>query len=389
MKSYWILGCVALFLAGCGESKPYHSIQLFDLNGNLNVKADTTKTWNDFASSVQIIPLETNDSVLLASYTISAVDGDKIIGINRVINKTSDGWFVISGAKADIRIFSTEGKQLQKIDRLGKGAEEYTDLGRLLVSKNPLTIQVRDNKRLLSYNDKGEYLRTDSLKRNFFNMVSLDERRYLAEAAVFPVEEYRYLLGIFNNEGGIEKELLPVKCDTTKLARMPFTVYGVLRPAENGAFYKNPYSDTLYQVTSGLQVNPLAVFLCGERNYSKMLDIQPGRDWNVLLDVGKELISINDYAVWGKYIFLSYFCKQNYYEIWEKGGSRPLVRKTGKQENGGITLNIGNGSIDLFPQFFQDGKAYFIVDAYRLLDIVEGITEDSNPVLIIVTVDDK
>lgn len=111
MKNFWLTGVAGLLFLGYGKEKG-GDIQVFDLDRNLNV--DTSGTWKDFASSVEVIPLETNDSVLLAAYSIFAVDGEKIIGINRVVNKTSDGWFILSGAKADIRILNTKGNQVQK-----------------------------------------------------------------------------------------------------------------------------------------------------------------------------------------------------------------------------------------------------------------------------------
>lgn len=386
IKNY--IYCIGLFLWCACTSNPKPALfEEFDLEANIKKTIDSTCTWNDLAAAVHIVPLETNDSVLLATFHISAVVGDQIIGINRVENRTAEGWIILSGSKSDLRIFNEQGKQVRVIDRKGKSGEEYTDLLTFMVEENPFTIKVIDNKRLLSYNEKGEYLRTDTLKKDYFNVIPLGKETYLAENSVFPISNYTFFVHLLDRQGNVKKELLPVTLDTLQLKKMSFTSYGMLRSRDGGAFYKPPYGDTLYRITPEGQVMPEAVFHCGDYRFAQVLKLKPGASWEEIEKMERNLIHLNSYDRWKDYFFIRYsWNKKNIQEVWKKGEGRPFVRKVGEAGKSGLALELEDGtSLNLVPDLIKNGKAYFIVEASQLAGHVRGMTEESNPALVIVT----
>lgn len=382
MRNYFY-GGLLLLLWACSperESLPY---RVFDIEANLNETIDSACTWNDLATSVKMLPLETNDSVLLATFRICGVVGDRIVGINRVVNKTADGWIMLTGAKSDIRIFDTQGKQIRKIDRQGKGGQEYTELAGLMVEEDPFVIRLVNDKRILTYNDRGEYLRTDSLEKSCFKLIPLGKKAYVGENMLFPVDRYKYQVDVINLQGKVEKTLFPVTAEILKSEHLPFTAFGLLQSTEEGAFYKNPYCDTLYRILPDGQIQPEAVFCCGKYRYALILD----RTSVGMEEIEEGLIAVSGYHCWGDCALISYQWKgKMVHEGWQAGADRPFVRKTGGFEHNGLALKLADGStVDVMPQWIRGGKAYFVVEAYRLAGHVPGITEESNPVVFIIT----
>lgn len=386
-RSFYVWGLL-LCLCACGKKEPETTFQTFDLLSNLNVGVDSAKTWNDFASSVDVIPLETNDSVLLATFKIKGIVGDKIVGVNRVENRTAEGWVILSGSKADIRIFDVRGKYRGIIDRKGKGEQEYADLGIVLVGKDPFVIQVLDNRKLVAYDERGKWLRTGSMREGGWEAGYLGKDRFLMESPIYPLNAYKYQVFIADGNGQTIREMFPVTVDSLDWARMSFSRNGMIRPAPDGVWYKNAYCDTVYKVTAEGEAEIAAVFLCGEKSYSRIFEVIGNQSGMQGMEAADRLIGVTDYSVFGEHVYIRYVTDNKVYsEIWKIGEKQPLVRQTGKYGECGIALELGKKRLNVLPQWIENNKAYFIIDAYKAMEAVEGITEEDNPVLVIVNLD--
>ncbi len=364
-----------LVLYACKPDRADNEILVFDIIGNLDTRVDTTKTWNDFASSVEVIPLETNDSNLLSSFTIQNVVGDRIVGLNR-LGITRDGiTFFTSGGKADIRIFDTQGKLIRTIDRMGKGGREYPALDNLWVGQDPLCFKIATNGKLYAYDEYGEYQGTDSLDLTA-SAVYLGEGKYLAEVSAFSKNQYKCQLLVLDEKGKAREKLLPEKIDSVRLSSVSFSLHGKMASSPQGVFYKNAISDTVYLISPHQVPRAVAVFPSGT---AKQENFSNGNSLNDFTKWMGERLMVSYYYPFGDKYYISYSFKgKSYTELWEKGNNKPLAR------NLGLKLKSGK-KISAKPQWMFDHKAYFLVDAYKVVDEVEGITEDSNPVLIIVT----
>jgi len=375
-----------LLMLGCSGTESEETLQIFPLADNLDMRIDSAKTWNDFATSVEIIPLETTEESLLSGFYIKDVVEGKIIGLNRVESRTDDGWILIGGAKADVRLFEEKGRYLRKIDHLGKGEQEYTELIEPFVDIEPLTVKVINNRRLFSYDEYGKWLSTNPVNTASWSITRVGKNLFLLENPFYPVSDYKFQTTLIDGQGNVVKKLFPVKIDTNLLMQMAFAPSSLMRNASQGVWYNNAYSDTLYLVTPEGNAIPQAVFLCGERKYANILELANGRNWRELEERSRKLIRIVNYFTFRNYIYLCYVTdEKSYCEIWEKGSKKPLARRIGSEKQRDFTLVVNGRQIHATPQFVKDNKAYFIIDAYQLLEQVDGITEDSNPVLVVVS----
>lgn len=370
-------------LFACKLDNKSTGIQSFDLETNLRKNIDSTLTWNDLATNISISPLETGDSSLLASFSIQDIVGDKIVGINRVMNVTKEGWMILSGSKADIRIFDINGKQQQVIDRLGKGGEEYTEIVTVLAGREPFTVKVVNDKNLLTYTPDGKFLSRDSMAKNYFKIAHMDKGKYIGDNPNYPIQDYKYMVSVMDEKGKIIAELLPVQAGTTR--QPAFTSVSLLASVPGGVLYLDRHTDTVYRITPEIKAEPYCVFQCGPYAGINTKNIISTGDITKYFQDMEKYITISGISPFHDRFLVNYsFEGKSYWEVWEQGGASPIARKKGPYGEG-FTFRFDNGeTLDIQPQLIQDNKAYFILDAYKVVDKIPGITEESNPVLIII-----
>lgn len=375
MKKSWIL--FTLFaLWQCSGQEKSASFQVFDLEANMHERIDSTLTWNDLASSVEVIPLETTDSNLISEFKIIDIVDDKIIGYNRQSNVSGVG--AVMSSKEDIRIFNTKGEQVKMINRRGRSGEEYSNIESLALEYNPLLFKVRERKKMLVYDENGKYVRMDSLKYELGQLYCLGEGKYVGENISYRSGEL-YDLVVEDQYGKPITSLFPAKIDTTRKQMVMIFRYGVMTKIPDGLLYKNAYKDTIYQIAPDLSVKPYGMFKWGENREDGQRE--GGNSIEEALENVYKKLYVSSIYPFGDKIYISYSINRDFYgEIWTQGEGKPIVRN-----RDGIKFRFDNGKeIGLKPSLIKDNKAYFLVDSYKVQDEVGGINEDSNPVLIIV-----
>jgi hypothetical protein len=153
-----------------------------------------------FANSIDYIPLETNDTVLIGEI-------DKII-------KRADKLFVMDKMTGTIFCFNSEGKFLYKLMEKGNGPGEYYSIGDFNVTENEEIVIYSSSQGLLFYNEDGFIRKINSsiIAENFY----LDKDTVWFHVGRFPNEpifkefpkQYR-LVKTVNNK--IIGEYLPYK----------------------------------------------------------------------------------------------------------------------------------------------------------------------------------
>ena len=117
------LCCAALLMAGCGRE---------DGAAIRMAPADSAKAFADAVSSVELIPLETDDAHLLGSR-----------GVDMVL--LDGGYLLADKQQMSVFRYSPEGRFLNEVGRKGRGPGEYNDI---------CTLQVLDGKiHLFSHTD--------------------------------------------------------------------------------------------------------------------------------------------------------------------------------------------------------------------------------------------
>lgn len=149
-------------------------------------------------NSLRIIPLETNDSVLIGE-------------VQQVIVRDSFMLVVNYERPKVVRMFSRDGNFIREIGKQGRGPGEYLFVGCVDINDNKKEILVHDddNFRIMIYDYMGNYLRT--IPTNMYgNSVALPNGLYLQENRMLQtdVADNAGLL-LMNEEGKMVKTFQP------------------------------------------------------------------------------------------------------------------------------------------------------------------------------------
>jgi len=108
---------------------------------------------SEISESIQIIPLETNDSVVLAY--ISGIRFEK----NKLYIRATNGVFV----------FDSNGKFLNKISSAGRGPQEYITLPGLFPEDNVVWLIDGAGRKMLKFTDSGKFVERFELMKHRFS----------------------------------------------------------------------------------------------------------------------------------------------------------------------------------------------------------------------------
>lgn len=114
--------------------------------------SDDQKLITSLVSSVQFIPLETKEGSIIKN-----IDELKL-GENRI--------YILDKEQESVFIFDKAGKYINKINKKGKGPDEYYYIVDFGIYENDGVIEVYDHKKLLQYDLEGNFL--NSKKVSFF-----------------------------------------------------------------------------------------------------------------------------------------------------------------------------------------------------------------------------
>ncbi len=123
---------------------------------------------NEIIKNVEVIPLETNEHCFLGKV-------EKIIC-------TEDNFYVNDRLQNTIFTFSRQGEFINKLQKVGKGANEYRQVSDFVVNKKTKDIEVIDYRNLITYNSNNEckkrirIVNKDVLSIN--QAIKLDEDNY-------------------------------------------------------------------------------------------------------------------------------------------------------------------------------------------------------------------
>ncbi len=155
---------------------------------------------SDYAESVKYIPLETNDSVLIASIGSAYKQGNVYLVKNHQ-----------RGTKAQCFLFDKNGKFIRTIGKTGESPEEYTSIRSIDVRPNANTIFMDHREKCLEYDRNGQvikYIRMPECpdKMQHGETSSINDSTYLS---LLTSPLHRYHKGILFNAKGEEIKLIP------------------------------------------------------------------------------------------------------------------------------------------------------------------------------------
>jgi len=172
-----------LIFFACSQNKQSPEIESFQQNMQVEdtfeyypikdnrIKVDLNKPQKaslfDYFSHIELIPLETNDSVLIASiYQFIHYQGR---------------YYVCDRRQFRIFVFDDTGKSVLQIKKRGQGPGEYIDMGAIFLNPFTNNIDILDLTAIHSYDLSGKYVKTVHLDPSIIplNFIALNEKTYI------------------------------------------------------------------------------------------------------------------------------------------------------------------------------------------------------------------
>lgn len=369
---YYIIILISCW--SCQADKPLKEGNRWNLA--IAMESEIAATMDKLSKEITYIPLETNDSCLLANraYLLYADDSDFFI-------KSNDFLFR----------FDSSGHYLNRIGKQGMAPGEYARLQSVSIDK--------ENRRLFLYtgSSKGQYWGYDgefqkeiilSGEGKTFSQCIMSGNKIVAEQREYTNKGLKTTICIFNQEGNILQEI-PLKQDE-KIVDISMHTVPLIYTFGNETKYKNAYSPSLLSFTENVQTE--WIFNLGKyepsREYLEDMNRRETlmREMVQLVDIKESLthfflLLVHDYKLRG--IVLD---KRSGLLVYSKEINMP-------QKGGGIELEeIENAHF--WPSFTDNSPIlYGLIEVSSLSEkarqtIIHNtsspipITEDSNPMVI-------
>lgn len=191
----WVL--VLVMFAGCQTRNNKESDAAI-----VPIRMDWDKVVDEFdysgmvEDSVLVIPLETRDDCLIGEMT-------KMVYQNNLI-------YVSDNVSKAIYVFDETGKLVTKLRAVGNGPGEYLNITSFTVRRTDMAIYDHFANRLLFYNAKGEYIRTEDTKDVWgMDIVSLGDKIWLVNDGSNSGRGFYHLFSVNVDKAGEHDAFLP------------------------------------------------------------------------------------------------------------------------------------------------------------------------------------
>lgn len=384
MKKYLIINIVAtcILLTACKQESvsarsdiPYtiDMAQLFE-----NAEKTPDFKWNDLAERVDLVPLGKTERILSNLSVQGLTDDGKVLLVNM-----ANGTITV----ADIE----SGKIISSFNRVGRAGNEYL----MPTFGGPISANIYDdkisfysegvNKRIQVYDLYGRHLKSIDVKTDEYicSCRVIDSSTFALTHVPLPSQDKPYVpkhfITIINSEGEIIRTYLPSKFQYAPSAIMtssnnPFRYHdGVLVSSGHVG------NDTMYFVTKD-RMYPFLITDFGERGEKRRRQLtHPERPSLVSEDIYWPFYhGYYKDMLFSTLIYLGKRCTN----IWQRDQLLAFKR-------GAFSCDLPQGgSIELSDYFVFGNKLIAPIEAFHLVGLVDGVTEDDNPFLVVITLKD-
>ena len=358
-------------LLSCNKQPDKKELPVINLNSISAINDSITLSLDDLGWKEKLIPLETNDSCLLADISV-------------ICESINNYWIVSNG---EVLKFDKEGRYDRRIGKVGQGPEEYGSAYKIQLDKKAEEVYVMDyfGRKMVVYDFNGKFIRT----------FRLPEKEFMANFSLYGNTLYYH---------GIENSLIPTLLAEDIKTRKMETICSPDREMEVGEimlgnsfmsevgdeiYLYHYFNDTIYRITPEKKLE--AAGFINMKNLMFVYDeiILVG-DKTAKMKQGDPRVLIDNFVNTDNFFFVFYrLCD----EMAAGANSSPhlaVYDKISKKEYANVALlhnaepvlSIRNTS----KLFSADGKriiSYIQADALAETDLVPGIKEDDNPILVI------
>jgi len=328
-----------------------------------------------------IIKLETTDSCLIR-YLAQMV--------------MTDDYIFISDNNGRVLQFDQQGRFIRQIGRNGRGPGEYIQVIRIEADQQNERLAIADIRQILFYGFDGQFIRSIPTRGYAMDYLTFINGKLLTYNTYARQKEpdgkfanvskiYRY-----NDEFNIIDSLIIRKFllseDLPLIGIWPWPYYISDIKSGTYAYYVTSIPepvlrDTLYKLEENVLVPAI------KTDFSKVLSVDKNIDFIKLIKSGSMTpddqlkirnVRLNNIYRTERYVFVEYT-----YEGQNNYGCYDLKEKIDYASHWGFADDLfGTDSVATFrPLDLRNNTFYFYKDGYEVEGIIDGITENSNPVL--------
>jgi hypothetical protein len=394
--------CLLMFITGLRSSgqindapeKPYR-ILLDD------VLSEKPVYYSRLFSNCQLVPLETNENCLINNIADIKIENDVIYILDRQM---------FSGR---VLMFSMTGQYLSKVDKTGNGPDEYTGFANYDIDQQKKQITVLDlsRKKMIFYDFNGNY--KNELRFNYkYSGFTLSKNQIFLYKDPIPriSEDFTndYILHILDFSGNSLSKLL--KTSDTRFLDVPVTKVGSVNFYKygNDVRFMPSLSDTVYSIKDQtikpfliveskkykLSENDLLMINNDLRNRGKGQSSSPP-----LISTIERFTNFESYAENIEWIFFRFkLGMKAFFTFYDKISGKTICSSWLRDDLTNINPNVismnGNKMIAFIsPSRFSAIKKDMIAGKIKVTGenkkILSGISEIDNPVIVILTLNEK
>jgi len=380
-----------LTLNSQGQEKTYK----VDLSGKeqefVNMNLST------IATDINYIALETKpDSYLTSIYKLVKTN-DNLLVLDRTAMKSER-----------LIIFNLNGSFKALVNRVGKGPGEYVNIDDFAFDPQNQCITILDSnqKKLLQFSLSGQFIREARMDIRPFDMCYIDPGYFVTAIplrAVKPAKDGKlYNIIVYDSELKVKKRIAsPI--EALENPDSPYLTTGGMNCFENQLRYKQPFVNDIYTLDKNLDYRVFCKMEFGKYKVpeSKYSSIGSSRSDDNYKEYHNLVESRNYFFVKYRYnrMICTYLCSKT---------NSAMTNLSGVRGNFGVTNDFDGSmafwpdlstgpdelirsfnAIDFMEQCDQNHakkfKSKFPAQQKKLLDVLDKLCEDSNPVIQVVT----
>lgn len=244
MDGKLVLFIFFIFLFSCGCNKNKLNLSCIDLDNMRDISI------NDIFSKIEVIPLETSKSCLLNNV-------DKVEFKN-------NSYYVLDKKQKAVFIFSETGKFIDKIKKIGRGPDEYTEIADYDINPLNMNIEILTPRgEILEYDPQLNFIK--SIKLNGIRAVHYFKNLNRDTILLYQEFEYERIAFYSRNQNMIIKKMWEVPLNIVRKTYLnsiitPFYTF------RDSVFFYEPFSNSIHWV-NGTNIKKRISWIFNKNNF--------------------------------------------------------------------------------------------------------------------------
>lgn len=352
---------------------------------------------SEYASAIDYIPLETTPESMLE-------------GAENLLIRNFEDRIYLYSSKSALQMtktlplyFKSNGDFVSSIGSFGNSNNEFTNIQTIMIDQSVSQLIVVDYNRFVYYTLDGDFIRFAEVKSNsltFNGYCSGDNNCiYLRNPSLLDESQGADLLVKVDSMGrAMNRASLP-----RAVLDQPGTPMGTIKVTKGASLFSSSGNLYLYMRNDSLyRVNPLDLSLDAEffLDFGKYATNERvgATLWSRdnLLFITEEFVALTALFTYGSFPDIDRRYTRSNFIYDRKNGTTKALKYNDTYGFAGFTNDL-DGGMPFYPTYMNDGKMYRLVDAVdfiefaqmgnsaRMKEVASKLTDDSNPVLVVVS----